>query len=172
MNFDPDNPRLSKIEYGCYLALSARSRSEDPDTQVGTALFDKDWRTVSTGFNGFGPGMIPKSEIIKNRELKSCLINHAELNAILYSTREAYHACLVYSPCMSCAKTIAASKIKNIYFLKQYVSGATNEPDLKYQQIFKFHDINHQKISDRSIKKIMVWLEKDKQFLTSLVKNE
>ena len=77
MSFNPNNPRLTKSEYGCYIALSARSRSEDPDTQVGVALFDQEWRTVSTGFNGFGPGFLPKDDVFKDREIKSCLINHA-----------------------------------------------------------------------------------------------
>ena len=116
MSFNPNNPRLSKSEYGCYIALAARSRSEDPHTQVGVALFDQEWRTVSTGFNGFGPGFLPKEDVFKDRETKSCLINHAEINAILYASRQPYYACMVYSPCVHCAKTIAASKIKRIYF--------------------------------------------------------
>jgi deoxycytidylate deaminase len=169
MNFNVDDPRLNRQEYGCYLALSARSRSEDPHTQVGVCLFDKDWRTVSTGFNGFSPGFIAKSEIFKDRELKSCLINHAEINAILYSSRQAYHACMVYSPCIHCAKTIAASKIQNVFFLKEYIRGDNNEPDIKYKQIFDFHNINYKKLNERSIKRIIYWIDKDKEFLQSQI---
>ena len=33
--------RLNKIEYGFYLALAARTRSEDPQTQTGCVLFDE-----------------------------------------------------------------------------------------------------------------------------------
>lgn len=169
MIFDQSHPRLNKMEYGCYLALSARSRSEDIHTQVGVALFDEDWRTVSTGFNGFSPGFLAKNEIFKDRDLKSCLINHAEINAILYSSRQAHHACMVYSPCIHCAKTIAASKIKNVYFLKEYIKGDTKEPDVKYQQIFDFHGIHYKKLNERNVDRIIYWIDKDKQFLQSIL---
>jgi len=135
MSFNPNTPRLTKAEYGCYLALSARSRSEDPHTQVGVALFDEEWRTVSTGFNGFGPGFLPN---------------------------------MVYSPCIHCAKTIAASKIKSVYFIKQYVKGADQQPDLKYQEIFKFYGINCIQMDNKNIKKILYWTQKDQDFLNSL----
>ncbi len=160
--------RLTKSEYGCYLALAARSRSEDPHTQVGTVLFDEDWRTVSTGFNGFAPQLIPHDDIIQNRPLKSDLINHAEINAILYSSRQPYYACMVYSPCIHCAKTIAASKIKSVYFIQQYLKGSDQQPDLKYQEIFKFYGINCIKMDNKNIKKILYWNKKDQDFLNSL----
>lgn len=170
MIFDQNDPRLSKIEYGCYLALSARSRSEDIHTQVGAALFDEEWRTVSTGFNGFSPGFLAKNDIFKDRELKSCLINHAEINAILYSSRQAHYACMVFSPCIHCAKTIAASKIKSVYFLKEYVKGDTQQADTKYKQIFDFHNIHYKKLNERSVSRIIHWIDKDRQFLTDLQK--
>ncbi len=160
--------RLTKSEYGCYLALAARSRSEDPHTQVGTALFDEDWRTVSTGFNGFAPQLVPEDEIIENRPLKSDLINHAEINAILYSSRQPYYACMVYSPCIHCAKTIAASRIKHVYFLKQYKKSNSEQEDIKYRDIFNFSGIKFEKLNNSSLDKIIYWIEKDKQFINSL----
>lgn len=161
--------RLTKSEYGCYLALAARSRSEDPHTQVGTVLFDEDWRTVSTGFNGFAPQLIPHDDIIQNRPLKSDLINHAEINAILYSSRQPYYACMVYSPCIHCAKTIAASKIKEIYFLKQYSKSNSETLDVKYMDIFNFSGIKYNQLSIDSLNKILFWIDKDKEFIKSLI---
>lgn len=161
--------RLTKSEYGCYLALAARSRSEDPHTQVGTVLFDEDWRTVSTGFNGFAPQLIPHDDIIQNRPLKSDLINHAEINAILYSSRQPYYACMVYSPCIHCAKTIAASKIKEIYFLKQYRKSNSETFDVKYMDIFNFSGIKYNQLSIDSLNKILFWIDKDKEFIKSLI---
>jgi dCMP deaminase len=161
--------RLTKSEYGCYLALAARSRSEDPHTQVGTVLFDEDWRTVSTGFNGFAPQLIPHDDIIQNRPLKSDLINHAEINAILYSSRQPYYACMVYSPCIHCAKTIAASKIKEIYFLKQYKKSNSETLDVKYMDIFNFSGIKYNQLSIDSLNKILFWIDKDKEFIKSLI---
>lgn len=160
--------RLTKPEYGCYLALAARSRSEDPHTQVGAVLFDEEWRTVSTGFNGFAPQLIPETEIIENRSLKSDLINHAEINAILYSSRQPFFACMVYSPCIHCAKTIAASKIKHVFFLKQYKKSNSEHEDTKYMDIFNFCDIKYTKLDKNSLQKILYWIEKDKEFINSL----
>ena len=168
MSFNPNSPRLTKPEYGCYLALSARSRSEDPHTQVGVALFDQEWRTISTGFNGFGPGFLPQENIFNDREIKSCLINHAEINAIFCSSRQAYFACMVYSPCIHCAKTIAASKIKSVYFIQQYLKGSDQQPDLKYEEIFRFYGINCIQMNNNNIKKILYWSKKDQDFLISL----
>lgn len=160
--------RLTKAEYGCYLALAARSRSEDPHTQVGTALFDKEWRTVSTGFNGFASGVDPDDSIFEDRNRKSELINHSEINAILFSSRQPYYACMVYSPCIHCAKTIAASKIKQVYFLKQYRKANTESLDLKYTDIFTFNSIQYQQLDISSVSKILYWIDKDKEFLKNL----
>jgi deoxycytidylate deaminase len=168
MSFKPTTTRLNKPEYGCYLALAARSRSEDPHTQVGVSLFDEDWRTVSTGFNGFGPGIIVKDEILEDRDKKSCLINHAEINAILYSSKQAYHICGVFSPCIHCAKTIAASKIKSVYFLKEYQKANNEQPDHKYKEIFDFYGISYCQLTEKSLDKILFWIEKDKQFIQEI----
>jgi deoxycytidylate deaminase len=75
---------------------------------------------------------------------------------------------MVYSPCIHCAKTIAASKIKSVYFIKQYVKGADQQPDLKYQEIFKFYGINCIQMDNKNIKKILYWTQKDQDFLNSL----
>jgi deoxycytidylate deaminase len=163
--------RLSKVEYGNFLALSARSRAEDPDTQTGVVIFDKDWRTISSGFNGFAQNFVPDERIISDRKLKSCLINHAECNAILKSAKEGQHLFSVLSPCQSCSKIIVASSIKSVYFLKQYVSGATNEPDLVYQDIFKLHNVQYNQITKEQINKIIYWQQKNLDFLTSIYEN-
>lgn len=160
--------RLTKPEYGCYLALAARSRSEDIQTQVGAVLFDEEWRTVSTGFNGFSKNFVPDANLFEDRDKKFCLINHAEMNAILYSTRQPYYLCTVYSPCIHCAKTIAASKIKKVYFLKQYQKSKHEQPDAKYREIFEYNQIEVEKLSSESLDKILFWLDKDKQFIQNL----
>lgn len=161
--------RLSKEEYGCYLALTARSRSEDPHTQVGAVLFDDDWRVVSTGFNGFAPGKVADESIFQDRDKKSCLINHAEINAILYASRKAKYACMVYSPCIHCAKTIAGSEIKKIWFLKQFTKHGSDCPDTKYKEIFSFNGIEYEELTKYSLEKILRWQNKNQDFLHRLL---
>ena len=75
---------------------------------------------------------------------------------------------MVYSPCVHCAKTIAASKIKSVYFIQQYIKGANQEPDFKYQEIFKFYGINSIQLNNKSIEKILYWIKKDQDFLQTL----
>jgi dCMP deaminase len=132
--------RLNKIEYGFYLALAARTRSEDPQTQTGCVLFDENWRTIGTGFNGFAPKFVPTEDVFEDREFKSDIICHAEINAILNSAKNAKYLFTVLSPCVSCAKTIAATSIKEVYFIKQYYKGG-KDADLKYAKIFDLFGI-------------------------------
>jgi dCMP deaminase len=132
--------RLNKIEYGFYLALAARTRSEDPQTQTGCVLFDENWRTIGTGFNGFAPKFVPTEDVFEDREFKSDIICHAEINAILNSAKNAKYLFTVLSPCVSCAKTIAATSIKEVYFIKQYHKGG-KDADLKYAKIFDLFGI-------------------------------
>lgn len=160
--------RLSKEEYGCYLALTTRSRSEDPHTQVGAVLFDENWRVVSTGFNGFAPGKTVDDSIFLDRDKKNCLMNHAEINAILHASKEAKYACMVYSPCIHCAKTIGASRIKKIWFLKQYIKHGSDCPDTKYQEIFDFNNIEYFHLKKENLKNILSWHKKNNEFLLSL----
>lgn len=132
--------RLNKIEYGFYLALAARTRSEDPQTQTGCVLFDENWRTIGTGFNGFAPKFVPTEDVFEDREFKSDIICHAEINAILNSAKNAKYLFTVLSPCVSCAKTIAATSIKEVYFIKQYYK-CGKDADLKYAKIFDLFGI-------------------------------
>jgi dCMP deaminase len=145
--------RLNKIEYGFYLALAARTRSEDPQTQTGCVLFDENWRTIGTGFNGFAPKFVPTEDVFEDREFKSDIICHAEINAILNSAKNAKYLFTVLSPCVSCAKTIAATSIKEVYFIKQYYKGG-KDADLKYAKIFDLFDIKCFQVSKDSLANI------------------
>jgi deoxycytidylate deaminase len=142
--------RLSKIEYGFYLALAARTRSEDRQTQTGCVLFDENWRTISTGFNGFAPKFVATEDVFEDREFKSDIICHAEINAILNSAKNAKYLFTVLSPCVSCAKTIAATSIKEVYFIRQYRKAGV-EADMKYAKIFDLYGIKVFQISKEAL---------------------
>lgn len=145
--------RLTKIEYGFYLALTAKARSEDVQTQTGCVLFDENWRTISTGFNGFAPKFIPTEDVFEDREFKSDIICHAEINAILHSAKDPKYLFSVLSPCVSCAKTIAATTIKEVYFIKQYYRSG-KEADIKYAKIFDLYGIKYFQITKDNLSNI------------------
>jgi deoxycytidylate deaminase len=145
--------RLNKIEYGFYLALASRARSEDRQTQTGCVLFDENWRTIGTGFNGFAPKFVPTEDVFEDRSFKSEIICHAEINAILNSSKNAKYLFSVLSPCVSCAKTIAATSIKEVYFIKQYHKAGA-EADMKYAKIFDLYGIKVFQISKDSLSNI------------------
>lgn len=101
--------------------LSAR-RSKDPSTQVGAAIVSPDRKVVGIGYNGFPIGCsdddFPWEREGSFQETKYPFVVHAELNAILNSTRD-LHGCTIYVslfPCNECAKAIIQSGIKKIVY--------------------------------------------------------
>ncbi len=117
-------PRISWDEYFMGVALLSSKRSKDPSTQVGACIVDKNKKIVGTGYNG-APRGIPDNEFPWQREgdyleTKYAYVCHAELNAILNSTKESLEGCTLYCtlfPCNECAKAIIQSGIKKVFFL-------------------------------------------------------
>lgn len=145
--------RLSKIEYGAYLALAARSRSEDHQTKTGCVLFDENWRTVGTGFNGFAAKFIPDENLFLDRSEKSDIISHAEINAIINCSKTPKYLFTVLSPCVSCSKTISATTIKEVYYIKQYHKGGKT-PDEKFKKIFDLYGIIYKQITHAELENV------------------
>ena len=132
--------RLTKDEYVCLLALAASARSEDPHTTVGAALLDIYGNVLGTGTNGLSPGMKVPDWMYKqeNRAQKANLMIHAEMSLWLRKKDGIEHTIgLTISPCSSCSKLIAASKIKNVLYLKNYERG-----DGEFRRIFDFYGIS------------------------------
>lgn len=100
--------------------------SKDPSSQIG-AVVVKDRRIISTGFNGFPPG-IADDDRLRNREQKLKMVVHAELNALLRAGRDAQGATLYLwgfrgPPCTECTKHVLAAGIARV------VSSGTPTPD-------------------------------------------
>ena len=95
------------------------------------ALLIKDNRIISFGYNGPPAGAINcwqdgGEEACGKDSNGSCFLGvHAEANAIGYAARNAIatEGCIIYctmTPCISCAKLVVASGIKEFYYIDEY----------------------------------------------------
>ena len=113
---------LSWDEYFLSLAHLSGMRSKDPNTPVGAVIVDDKNRIVSIGYNGMPRGcyddQFPWGREGGFLETKYAFVVHAELNAILNSSRPV-EGCTIYVslfPCNECAKAIIQSGIKAVYY--------------------------------------------------------
>lgn len=115
---------ISWDEYFMGVSILSGRRSKDPSTQVGACIIDEDKRIVATGYNG-APRGIDDEDFPWSREgdfldTKYAYVCHAELNAILNSSKESLKNCTIYValfPCNECAKSIIQSGIKKVVYL-------------------------------------------------------
>jgi dCMP deaminase len=96
----------------------AAGRSKDPNTNVGAVIVDDSRSVVSTGYNGFAPG-VRDTEGRWQRPMKYEFVVHAEANAIAQAARSGRATrdtiiFVTHFPCKDCAKLIIAAGIKHI----------------------------------------------------------
>jgi len=115
---------ISWDEYFISVALVSAMRSKDPNTQVGACIVDEENKIVSIGYNGFPIGCsdddLPWGNEGGFLDTKYAFSCHAEMNAILNSSRANLKGCIVYAtlfPCNECAKAIIQSGMKEIVYL-------------------------------------------------------
>ena len=95
------------------------------------ALLIKDNRIISFGYNGPPAGTlncleVGGEEVCGKDSNGSCFLGiHAEQNAIGYAARNGINTegCIIYctmTPCISCAKLIVASGIKEFHYINEY----------------------------------------------------
>ena len=123
---------LSWDEYFMGLAHLSAMRSKDPSTQVGAVIVDQEHKVVGIGYNGLPIGCsddeVPWDREGGMLETKYAFVVHAELNAILNSTRD-LHGCTLYVslfPCNECAKAIIQSGIRKIVYEDDKYAAADN----------------------------------------------
>ncbi|MGI6432384.1 MAG: deoxycytidylate deaminase [Sphaerochaetaceae bacterium] len=114
---------ISWDEYFMGVALLSAKRSKDPSTQVGACIVNADKKIVGVGYNGFPSGLsddeLPWQREGAFLETKYPYVCHAELNAILNSTKD-LKGCSLYValfPCNECAKAIIQVGITEIVYL-------------------------------------------------------
>jgi hypothetical protein len=70
------------------LAQLVGSWSKDPSTKVGAVIVDAAKRVRGIGFNGFARGIADANYLLENRNAKLDRIIHAEINAVLNSSKD------------------------------------------------------------------------------------
>lgn len=133
--------KLTWPQYFMDIAEAVARKSKDPETKVGTVIIDQDNHIIATGFNGMPAGM-PEDESLWQRPTKYGYVIHSEMNAICHATKSLKDSTLFTTmfPCQECAKLIAASKIKHVYFKdSKYDNEVTRD-------IFRRCDITLQKL--------------------------
>jgi len=113
--------RPSWDEYFLGIAEAVSRRSHDAETQVGCVIVGTDRRILSTGYNGFAPGL-PDYKLPNTRPAKYPYMIHAEANAIATAKTDLRGAtcyCL-FSPCNDCAKLLLAAGIDRVVCSQAY----------------------------------------------------
>lgn len=116
-------------EYFMGIALLSGKRSKDPNTQVGACIVNEEKKIVGVGYNGLPIGCsddeYPWEREGEFLETKYPFVCHAELNAILNSTKSLKN-CIIYValfPCHECSKAIIQSGIKELVYLSDKYDG-------------------------------------------------
>lgn len=98
------------------LAEETGTWSKDPSLGVGCVIVDPDTnRIMGLGFNGFPRGMCDHEELYADRDIKLKRTIHAEVNAVLNSTKT--EDCTAYvstHPCSGCALVLIQSGVSRV----------------------------------------------------------
>ena len=80
-------------------------------------IINTDNHIISTGYNGFPPG-VSDSLDIWNSETKHEYVIHAEINALLHSTQTVRGGSLytTFFPCRECTKAICSAGISKVFY--------------------------------------------------------
>ncbi len=116
-------------EYFKEIVILTSKRSPCKRLQVGCLLVNNN-RIISQGYNGYLPGAEHKQIIRDNHEVATI---HAEQNSITDCAKRGVSckdsiAYITHYPCLNCVKLLAASGIKEIYYIKDY----NNDELVKY----------------------------------------
>lgn len=146
---------ISWDQYFMGVSKLSALRSKDPSTQVGACIVSKDNRIVGVGYNGMPYGTddatAPWGRVGGFLETKYAFVVHAELNAILNSTKE-LKGCRLYVslfPCHECAKAIIQSGIKEIVYEDDKYNGT--ESDIASKRMLDAAGVKYRKMEKVSV---------------------
>ena len=140
-----DIKRITWEELFVENAILFSKRSTCNRLHVGCVLV-KDNHVISSGYNGFLPGVIHKSAMRDGHEQNTV---HAEANCIADCAKRGISVdkCIAYVthyPCMMCAKLMLASGISSVFYLNDY-----NNDEL-VEELFKSFNRVITKINNKS----------------------
>lgn len=132
-----DNRREKWDRRFLQLAKFISSWSKDPSTKVGAIIVDENNIVIGLGYNGFPRNVLDLEEHYLDRDFKYKLIVHAEINAILNSTKsinDKYSTIYIWPlfSCNECAKFIIQSGIKRVVSIKNEKNENWNISLVKY----------------------------------------
>ncbi|MCI6262928.1 MAG: dCMP deaminase family protein [Olsenella sp.] len=151
----PDKRRdvISWDEFFMRVAIAAKLRSKDPNTQVGACIADTNHRILSVGYNGTPSAIndddFPWGSSDDPLNDKHSYVVHAEANAILNfrgSLKDMQGATVYVTlfPCHECAKLLAQAGIGEVVYLDNKYEGTIdnqiscrvlNSCGIKYRQV-------------------------------------
>lgn len=116
-----ENERLTWDGYFIAMAKLTSLRSPSQKLKVGAVIVLNN-RIISTGYNGFFPGVPHKSIEVDGHEVNTV---HAEQNAIADAAKRgvSINGSTIYVthyPCINCVKMIIASGINKVKYLSNY----------------------------------------------------
>lgn len=123
-------------DYFMGIARAVSARAKCTRRQVGAVLVDTNHRIIGTGYNGAPPGQpectegaCPRGRLGYDEVAASsdydrsgtpgyCIAVHAELNALLFATRDTAGATIYITdePCPGCRKAIAAAGVSRAVY--------------------------------------------------------
>lgn len=117
---------ISWEDYFMGIAELSAKRSKDPKTQVGATIINPDNKHIlSIGYNGLPIGFddddFTWEDTDNFMDNKHTYVVHAEANAILNATTKVDGSDMYVTmfPCNECAKLIAQSGIKRVFYLDE-----------------------------------------------------
>lgn len=115
------------------IAWAVSKKSNDPSTQVGCVIVNKDNKPISFGYNGYLDGY-DVSLMRTDYPYKDMMIIHAEMRAMLSSQVTSFENCKVYTThvsCENCLKHMIHAGIKEFIYEKQDTNANFITPDRK-----------------------------------------
>ena len=146
---------ISWDQYFMGVSKLSALRSKDPSTKVGACIVSTDNRIVGVGYNGMPYGtddeFAPWGRVGGFLDTKYAYVVHAELNAILNSTKE-LKGCRLYVslfPCHECAKAIIQSGIKEIVYEDDKYNGT--DSDIASKRMLDAAGVKYRKMEKVSV---------------------